>query len=160
MSKRKTPDKNAAREKKAPREALTKPAAKNDPVLKKPAAKKRTATKKAAAKKAPPKPKAKRKPQPVSHMKGDKWSLRLYVAGDTPRSVAARENLQRLCEKHLPAKCKIEVIDLVEHPELASADQVLAIPTLVRRLPPPIKRIIGDLSNEERAMIALDLRQV
>jgi circadian clock protein KaiB len=102
---------------------------------------------------------AREKPKPISESKDD-WNLRLYVAGDTPKSVAAQANLKRLCEKHLPGHVTIEVIDLVEHPELARADQVLAIPTLVRKLPPPIKRIIGDLSNEERAMLALDVRSV
>jgi circadian clock protein KaiB len=117
----------------------------------------RNASAKTAVKKSPAR---KTKPKPFAETNPDKWTLRLYIAGDTPKSISAQENLKRLCDKHLPGKVKIEVIDLVEHPELARADQVLAIPTLVRKIPPPIKRIIGDLSNEERAMLALDLRQV
>ncbi len=86
------------------------------------------------------------------------WDLRLYVAGRTPKSVTAFENLKRLCEEHLKGKYHIEVIDLVEHPQLAQGDQILAIPTLVRKLPQPIKKIIGDLSNTERVLVGLDLR--
>lgn len=88
------------------------------------------------------------------------WELRLYVAGQTPKSVAAFGNLKKICEQHLAGKYKIEVIDLLENPQLARGDQILAIPTLVRNLPPPLKKIIGDLSNTERVLVGLDLRQL
>jgi circadian clock protein KaiB len=88
----------------------------------------------------------------------DGWDLRLYVAGKTPKSVAAFENLSRLCEKHLRGKYMIEVVDLLVHPQLAKGDQIIAIPTLVRKLPPPIRKVIGDLSNEERTLVGLQLR--
>ncbi|HEX3556037.1 MAG TPA: circadian clock KaiB family protein [Thermoanaerobaculia bacterium] len=83
--------------------------------------------------------------------------LRLYVAGQTPKSVTALSNLKKLCEEHLAGKYRIEVIDLLEHPQLARGDQILAIPTLVRRLPSPVRKIIGDLSNTERVLIGLDV---
>ena len=86
------------------------------------------------------------------------WELRLYVAGMTPKCVAAFENLQRICEEHLPCRYHIEIIDLLENPKLAQGDQILAIPTLVRKLPQPLKKIIGDLSNEERVLVGLDIR--
>lgn len=86
------------------------------------------------------------------------WALRLYIAGDSPQSQRALRNLTRLCEQHLGAdRFHIEVIDLLKKPELAKADQILAIPTLVRKLPEPIKRVIGSLSDPERALLALDL---
>jgi len=85
--------------------------------------------------------------------------LRLYVAGQTPKSLAALANLKRICEEHLNQKYRIEVIDLVKHPQLAQGDQILAIPTLVRRVPQPLRKIIGDLSNTERALVGLDIRQ-
>jgi circadian clock protein KaiB len=88
------------------------------------------------------------------------WELRLYVAGQTPRSVTALRNLERICEEHLEGLYHIEVIDVLKNPQLASGDQILALPTLVRKLPQPIKKIIGDLSNEERVLIGLDLRQL
>jgi len=88
-----------------------------------------------------------------------KWDLRLYVAGQTPKSVKAFANLKKLCEEHLPGEYQIEVIDLMEHPQLAAGDQILAIPTLVRKLPEPIKKIIGDLSNTERVLVGLDVRE-
>ena len=88
----------------------------------------------------------------------EKWDLRLYVAGQTPRSITAFANLKRLCEEHLAGRYNIEVIDLMQHPQLAAGDQILAIPTLVRKLPEPIKKIIGDLSNTERVLVGLDLR--
>jgi circadian clock protein KaiB len=87
-----------------------------------------------------------------------RWELRLYVAGRTPKSVAAFVNLKRICEEHMKGRYHVEVIDLLEHPQLAKGDQILAIPTLVRKLPEPLKRIIGDLSNEERVLVGLDLR--
>jgi circadian clock protein KaiB len=86
------------------------------------------------------------------------WELRLYVAGQTPKSITAFDNLKRLCEEHLPGRYKIEVIDLVENPKLARDDQIVAIPTLVRKLPDPIRRIIGDLSDAERTLVGLQLR--
>ena len=86
------------------------------------------------------------------------WELRLYTAGQTPRSVAAFANLKRLCEEHLPGRYKIEVIDLMQHPQLAAGDQIVAIPTLVRKLPEPLRRIVGDLSNSERTLVGLQLR--
>jgi circadian clock protein KaiB len=88
----------------------------------------------------------------------DVWELRLYVAGKTARSVAAFENLSRLCEKHLAGKYQIEVVDLLRHPQLAKGDQIVAIPTLVRKLPQPIRKVIGDLSNVERTLVGLQLR--
>ncbi len=88
----------------------------------------------------------------------DFYELRLYVAGKTPKSVAAFANLKRLCEEHLAGRYRIEVVDLLVQPQLAQGDQILAIPTLVRKLPEPIKKIIGDLSNTERTLVGLDLR--
>ena len=85
-------------------------------------------------------------------------ALRLYVAGQTPRSLAAVANLERICKEHLAGRYRVEVIDLLEQPQLAAGDQILAIPTLVRALPEPVKRIIGDLSNTERVLVGLDLR--
>ena len=90
----------------------------------------------------------------------DKWQLRLYVAGNTPKSVAALNNLRKYCELHLSGKYKIEVIDLLRNPQLAAGDQILAIPTLVRKVPAPVRKIIGDLSNEEKVLVGLDLRPV
>jgi circadian clock protein KaiB len=87
-----------------------------------------------------------------------KWDLRLYVAGQTPKCVAAFNNLKKLCEQHLAGQYRIEVVDLLENAQLAKGDQILAIPTLVRKLPEPIKKIIGDLSNTERVLVGLDLR--
>lgn len=86
------------------------------------------------------------------------YNLRLYVAGQTPKSSAALSNLKSLCEEHLAGRYRIEVVDLLEHPQLAAGDQILAVPTLVRRLPPPLKRIIGNLSDTERVLVGLDLR--
>jgi circadian clock protein KaiB len=88
----------------------------------------------------------------------DVWDLRLYVAGKTAKSVAAFDNLKKLCEEHLPGKYQIEVVDLLVNPQLASGDQIVAIPTLVRKLPQPIRKIIGDLSNVERTLVGLQLR--
>lgn len=87
------------------------------------------------------------------------WDLRLYVAGQTPKSMTALANLKKMCEEHLAGRYKIEVIDLVKNPQMARSDQILAIPTLVRRLPEPMRKIIGDLSNEERVLVGLDVRQ-
>ncbi|MDC0740220.1 circadian clock KaiB family protein [Polyangium mundeleinium] len=88
----------------------------------------------------------------------DVWDLRLYVAGQTRKSLLALSNLKRLCEEHLAGKYRIEIVDLLQHPQLAEGDQILAIPTLVRRLPEPIRKIIGDLSNTERVLVGLDIR--
>jgi circadian clock protein KaiB len=86
------------------------------------------------------------------------WNLRLYVAGPTPKSVAAFRNLEELCENHLPGRYRIEVIDLMKNPQLAQGDQILAVPTVVRHLPSPIRKVIGNLSNTERVLVGLDLR--
>ena len=88
----------------------------------------------------------------------DVWELRLYVAGQTPRSLAAFANLKRICEEHLPGRYNIEVVDLIKHPQLAAGDQILAIPTLVRKLPQPLRKIVGDLRDTERALVGLQLR--
>jgi circadian clock protein KaiB len=88
----------------------------------------------------------------------DTFVLRLYVAGQTPKCVRAFANLKRICEEHLTQRYRIEMIDLLENPQLARGDQILAVPTLVRRLPEPIKKIIGDLSNTERVLVGLDLQ--
>lgn len=88
----------------------------------------------------------------------DVWELRLYVAGKSPKSMTAFANLTRLCEEHLPGRYRIEVVDLLEHPQLAAGDQIVAIPTLVRRLPEPLCRIVGDLRNTERTLVGLQLR--
>jgi circadian clock protein KaiB len=85
------------------------------------------------------------------------WELRLYVAGQTPKSITAFSNLKRLCEEHLRQRYKIEVVDLFKHPELAQEDQIVALPTLVRKLPEPIRRIVGDLSNSHRVIVGLNL---
>jgi circadian clock protein KaiB len=91
--------------------------------------------------------------------RGDEfWELRLYVAGQTPRSLDALDNLKKICEQHLQNKYRIEVVDLLKKPQLARGDQILAVPTLVRKLPPPLKKIIGDLSNTSRVLIGLDLK--
>src|SRR6201991_3048840 len=87
-----------------------------------------------------------------------KWELRLYIAGKTPKSVAALTNLRKYCEEHLKGQYRIEVIDLLEKPQLAEGDQILAIPTLVRKVPEPIRKIIGDLSNEAKVLVGLDIR--
>lgn len=87
----------------------------------------------------------------------DAWVFRLYVAGQTPRSLAAYSNLQKMCEQLLPGRYRIEVIDLVKRPELGKVDQIVALPTLVRRLPVPVKRLIGDLANTERVMLGIEL---
>lgn len=88
----------------------------------------------------------------------ESWELRLYVAGQTSKSVTAFANLKKLCEEHLKGCYSIEVIDLLQNPQLAQGDQILAVPTLVRKLPEPIRKIIGDLSNTERVLVGLDIR--
>jgi len=92
--------------------------------------------------------------------KAPMFELRLYVAGQTAKSLAACANLKRICETHLAGQYRIEIIDLSKNPKLAAGDQILALPTLVRRLPKPVKKIIGDLSNEERVLVGLDMRPV
>ena len=94
----------------------------------------------------------------ASQSQPELWHLRLYVAGQTPKSIAAFANLKKMCEEHLKGQYTIEVVDLLENPKLAKGDQILAIPTLVRKLPPPLRKIIGDLSNTERVLVGLDLR--
>ena len=88
------------------------------------------------------------------------WNLRLYVAGQTQKSIMAFANLKKICDEHLEGKYDIEVIDLLKNPQLAKGDQIVAIPTLVRKLPEPLKRIIGDLANTERVLVGLDIRSV
>lgn len=87
-----------------------------------------------------------------------KWELKLYVAGQTAKSLQAFANLKRICEEHLAGEYRIEVIDLLKNPQLAKGDQILAVPTLVRKLPQPVRKILGDLSNTERVLVGLDLR--
>jgi circadian clock protein KaiB len=99
---------------------------------------------------------------PASHtapVEEGTWNLRLYVAGRSPKSLQAIVNLQRLCEEHLPGRYTIELVNLLEDPQLAEGDQIVAIPTLVRRLPEPMRKIIGDLSNTERTLVGLDLKR-
>jgi circadian clock protein KaiB len=98
-----------------------------------------------------------RAPQ-ASPVETSEWNLRLYVAGQTPRSMTAFQNLNNICEEYLKGQYHIEVIDLMENPKLARGDQILAIPTLVRKLPQPIRKIIGDLSNTERVLVGLDIQ--
>ena len=100
------------------------------------------------------------KPKAAEALPADFYDLRLYVAGQTPKSIAALANLKKFCEEHLKGQYSIEVVDLVKQPQLARGDQILAIPTLVRKLPSPIKKIIGDLSNTERVLVGMDLRRM
>ena len=88
----------------------------------------------------------------------ERWDLRLYTAGQSPKSLAALSNLKRICDEHLGGRYSIEVIDLMKNPRLAKDDEIVAIPTLVRKLPAPLRKVIGDLSNEERALVGLQLR--
>lgn len=123
--------------------------------------KKRPGTK--ASRKAVPaspasKPGARKKARPLK--KDEIWQLRLYVAGRTARAEEALRNLERICEEHLAGKYKLEVIDLIKNPTLARGDQILAVPTLVRHLPPPVKKIIGDLSDSDRVLVGLNLLPV
>jgi len=90
--------------------------------------------------------------------RGTPWELRLYVAGQTPRCLRAFANLRKICEEHLKGQYSIEVVDLLKNPQLAKGDQILAIPTLVRKLPVPVRKIVGDLSNTERVLVGMDLR--
>jgi circadian clock protein KaiB len=115
---------------------------------------KRSSTKKSAAKKGPA------KKGTAKTGESDFYWLRLYIAGQTPNSVAAIANLKKICEDKLKGKYRIEVVDLLERPQLAKGDQIVAIPTLVRRLPPPVKKIIGNLSKTESVIVGLDLQPV
>jgi circadian clock protein KaiB len=87
----------------------------------------------------------------------DAWELRLYVAGQSPKSMRSIKNLERMCEEQLPGRYRIEIIDLIEHPELARVDDIIALPTLVRKLPPPIRRVIGDLSDANKVLVGLEV---
>ena len=102
--------------------------------------------------------KSARHAEPTDAVATEVWELRLYVAGQTPKSVTAFGNLKRLCEEHIPDRYEIEVIDLLKDPQLAEGDQIVAIPTLVRKLPQPLRKIVGDLSNTERTLVGLQLR--
>jgi circadian clock protein KaiB len=97
-------------------------------------------------------------PQQVTADPSEFWNLKLYVAGQTAKCVAAVRNLNRFCEEHLSGRYSVEVIDLLENPRLARDDQILAIPTLVRKLPEPLRKIVGDLSNTERMLVGFDIR--
>jgi circadian clock protein KaiB len=99
-----------------------------------------------------------RKPHPAKTRRSDFYRLRLYIAGQTPNSIAAIANLKKICEDKLRGKYRIEVVDLLEKPQLAKGDQIIAIPTLVRKLPPPVKKIIGNLSKTESVIVGLDLQ--
>lgn len=99
-----------------------------------------------------------RRASPSESKMNKNWHLRLYVAGQTPKSLAAFSNLKKICEDHLDGRYNIEVIDLVEQPRLSNGDQILAIPTLVRKLPQPVRKIIGDLSDTQRVLVGLNLR--
>ena len=105
-----------------------------------------------------PKPARRARATRAGRATGEFYDLRLYVAGQTTRSLAALANLKRICEEHLEGRYRIEVIDLLKHPQLARGDQILALPTLVRKLPEPIRKLVGDLSDTERALVGLDLR--
>ena len=96
----------------------------------------------------------------ASDVQEEKWELRLYTAGQTPKSLAAIRNLKKVCEEHLAGRYEIEIVDLMKNPRLAKDDQIVAIPTLVRKLPDPVRKIIGDLSDTERALVGLQLKQV
>lgn len=96
---------------------------------------------------------------PIKDNDSDIWILRLYVAGQTPKSIKAFANLRKICETYLQGKYSIEIVDLIKNPQIGRADQILAIPTLVRKLPPPLVKIIGDLSNTEKVLVGLCIRQ-
>jgi circadian clock protein KaiB len=101
-----------------------------------------------------------KKRRPAKSSRSDFWRLRLYIAGQTPNSIAAIANLKKICKDQLQGRYRMEVIDLLEKPQLAKGDQIIAIPTLVRRLPPPVKKIIGNLSKTESVVVGLDLKPV
>jgi circadian clock protein KaiB len=98
--------------------------------------------------------------EPETGTDNETWILRLYVAGQTPNSLTAFENLKKICQEHLEGRYRIEVIDLIANPQLAKGDQIIAVPTLIRKLPTPVKKIIGNLSNTEKVLVGLDLRKV
>jgi circadian clock protein KaiB len=100
----------------------------------------------------------KKKKQAQSKPADETWILRLYVAGQTQKSISALANLKKICDEHLAGKYRIEIIDLLTNPTLAKGDQILAIPTLVRQLPPPVKKLIGDLANTQRVLVGLDIK--
>ena len=109
--------------------------------------------------KTPAKKKTPTQPRQPSRQKPQVWKLRLYVAGQTPKSIRAFANLKVLCEEHLKGRYRIEVIDLMENPQLARGDQIIAVPTLIRKLPQPVRKIIGDLSDSVRVLVGLDVRK-
>ena len=100
-----------------------------------------------------------KKPRATKRTQANFWELRLYIAGQTPNSIAAIANLKKICEEQLKGKYRIEVVDLLKKPQLAKGDQIIAIPTLVRRLPPPVKKIVGNLSKTERTLVGLDIQR-
>jgi circadian clock protein KaiB len=120
-----------------------------------------TAERSAVKKKKPAaaKPRAQKSAAPRAQKSDSTWALRLYVAGQTPKSLSAMNNLRRVLDQHMPGAYKIEVVDLLANPRLAKEDQIVAIPTLVRKLPNPIRKLIGDLSDEERTLVGLQLRE-
>jgi circadian clock protein KaiB len=125
-------------------------------------ARKRTTAERSAVKKKKPaaaKPRAQKSAAPRAQKSDSTWALRLYVAGQTPKSLSAMNNLRRVLDQHMPGAYKIEVVDLLANPRLAKEDQIVAIPTLVRKLPNPIRKLIGDLSDEERTLVGLQLRE-
>ena len=124
------------------------------------ATKKKARVKKSSAKKPMAKKPMAKNPMASERLSKERWELRLYVAGETPRCVEAFAHLKRLCEELLHGRYSIEVIDLLKNPTLAAGDQIIAIPTLVRKLPTPMKRIIGDLSNRERVLVGLNLTPI
>ncbi len=101
---------------------------------------------------------AESKAQKTRRQAAEIWQLRLYVAGHTAKSINAFDNLKKICDEHLQGRYHIEVVDLLKNPQLAEGDQIIAVPTLVRKLPPPLKKIIGDLSNTLRVLVGLDVR--
>src|SRR5690242_7602557 len=109
--------------------------------------------------KSPVKKRRTNKRRTAKSTRGNFWELRLYIAGQTPNSIAAFANLKKICEDQMRGKYRIEVIDLLKKPQLAKGDQIVAIPTLVRRLPPPVKKIVGNLSKTERALVGLDIQR-
>ncbi len=105
-----------------------------------------------------PGPRKRKKVQAKNDLNEDVWTLKLYVAGQTPKSITAFANLNKICDEHLAGKYRIEVVDLLKNPLLAKGDQIVAIPTLVRKLPTPVRKIIGDLANTEHVLVGLDLK--
>lgn len=156
MENKKAAVKSASSKASAGSEAATKKAASKKPAEAAKASTKEAAAKKSAVKKpAHPKELDDLAPQEIHP---ELWELRLYVAGNTQKSITALRNLKAYCEEHLAGQYTIEVIDLLQHPQLAEGDQILAIPTVVKKVPEPIRKIIGDLSNKERVLIGLDIR--